>query len=116
MRLNPHYVIWYRNIVVLVVSLIIPLTLLAHWNFSTFSVILRRRRLKNRPSIALAINSLHQTGNGENIEIPTGSYPANAIVAVQVLNSGLHQIMGSRRDSKVDQSKIVLFLTMNVDF
>jgi hypothetical protein len=49
-RLNWHYVIWYRNFASLMVSLVVPFTLLAYWNFNTFLVLLRRRRLRNRPS------------------------------------------------------------------
>ena len=49
-RLNWHYVIWYRNFAALIVSLVVPFTLLAYWNYNTFSVLLRRRRLRNRPS------------------------------------------------------------------
>ena len=53
-RLNWHYVIWYKNFTVLLVSLILPLTLLAYWNFNTLAVMARRRRLRNRPTLAIA--------------------------------------------------------------
>ena len=50
-RLNWHYVIWYKNFTVLLVSLVIPFSLLAYWNFNTLAVMSRRRRLRNRPTI-----------------------------------------------------------------
>lgn len=108
-RLNPHYVLWYRNITVLIVSLIIPLTLLAYWNFNTLSVIIRRRRLRNRPSIDCNVNLVHQEGSLGNIENATGACLVTASAAAQALNSGLDQIISIRSVTKVDQSKIVGF-------
>ena len=52
-RLNWHYVIWYKNFTVILVSLVLPLTLLAYWNFNTLAVMSRRRRLRNRPTLAI---------------------------------------------------------------
>ena len=52
-RLNWHYVIWYKNFTVLLVSLIFPFGLLAYWNFNTLAVMSRRRRLKNRPTMTI---------------------------------------------------------------
>ena len=49
LRLNPHYVIWYKNVATVVVSLIIPFVLLVYWNLNTFAVLWMRRRLRNRP-------------------------------------------------------------------
>ena len=49
LRLNPHYVIWYKNVTTFLVSLLIPLCLLAYWNYNTSDVLNRRRRLRNRP-------------------------------------------------------------------
>ena len=49
LRLNPHYVIWYKNVATLLVSVIIPFTLLVHWNLNTVAIIVMRRRLRNRP-------------------------------------------------------------------
>ena len=48
LRLNPHYVIWYKNVATLLVSVVIPFTLLVHWNLNTIAIIVRRRRLMNR--------------------------------------------------------------------
>ena len=39
LRLNPHYVIWYKNFVTLLATLIIPFALLAYWNYMTAKVI-----------------------------------------------------------------------------
>ena len=87
-------------------SLIVPLTLLAYWNFNTLSVILRRRRLRNKPSID-DNNSVHPTGSLLNIENATGSCAVTATSAALLLNSGLHKIISPRSVSKADQSKIV---------
>ena len=82
-RLNWHYVSWYRNFAALIVSLVVPFTLLAYWNFNTFSVLLRRRRLKNRPS--------HLSANGgwshyeqcpTNSANPTGILPELAVASL----------------------------------
>ena len=47
--LNPHYVIWYKNVATLLVTLLIPLSLLAFWNWNTYDILRRRRRLRGRP-------------------------------------------------------------------
>ena len=49
-RLNWHYVIWYKNFTVILISLVIPFVLLAYWNLNTLAVMIRRRRLRNRPA------------------------------------------------------------------
>ena len=49
LRLNPHYLIWYKNVATFLVSLLLPLCLLAYWNYNTNDVLNRRRRLRNRP-------------------------------------------------------------------
>ena len=56
-RFNNHYILWYRSFAVLIVSLIIPLILLGYWNFNTLLVMIRRRRLRNRPP-----NNLNRIG------------------------------------------------------
>ena len=48
-RLNPHYVIWYKSVATVLVSLLIPLCLLAFWNWNIYVVLMRRQRLRNRP-------------------------------------------------------------------
>ena len=55
-RLNWHYIIWYKNFTVILISLIVPFVLLAYWNANTLAVMLRRRRLKNRPKL-ISINT-----------------------------------------------------------
>ena len=47
-RFNWHYVIWFRNVTMIMVSLLLPLGLMTHWNLKTLSIIRRQRRLKNR--------------------------------------------------------------------
>ena len=49
LRLNLHYVVWYKNVATLLVSVVIPFTLLVYWNLNTVAIIVRRRRLRNRP-------------------------------------------------------------------
>ena len=78
-RLNWHYVIWYRNFAGLMVSLVVPFTLLAYWNFNTLSVLLRRRRLRNRPSQISSYGSrIHYAQYQENSTNPTGILPEMA--------------------------------------
>ena len=50
-RLNWHYVIWFKNFTTLLASLILPFAFLAYWNCKTLSVLRRRRRLRNRPCL-----------------------------------------------------------------
>lgn len=50
-RLNSHYIMWYKNVATLMVTILIPLFLIAWWNWHTYSVIKRRQRLKNRPQL-----------------------------------------------------------------
>ena len=79
LRLNWHYVIWYKSITSLIASFVVPLTLLAYWNINTFQTMLRRRRLNNRPS-----------GLESNCHTPSigrSHYNINAQVAVDLLNS-----------------------------
>ena len=47
-RFNWHYVIWFRNVTMMLVSLVLPLVLMTYWNLKTLSIIRRRRRLTNR--------------------------------------------------------------------
>ena len=65
-RFNNHYILWYRNVAVLIVSLIIPLVLLGYWNLNTLIVMMRRRRLRNRPSIPNNLNVNPATVTMEN--------------------------------------------------
>ena len=76
-RLNWHYIIWYKNFTVISISLIVPFILLAYWNANTLAVMLRRRRLKNRPKL---ISSNTQRSVTESPDNPTRN------VAVALLN------------------------------
>ena len=42
LRLNPHYVIWYKNVFTVLVTLLIPFGLLAYWNCNTYIILHRR--------------------------------------------------------------------------
>ena len=107
-RLNWHYVLWYRNVTVMIVSLLIPLILLAYWNFNTFSVILRRQRLQNRPSLCPVVpecirDGLLDTGNR------THSYDSVVPRSVfEELNTG-QVTSNARRGSRSEQSKIYFY-------
>ena len=74
LRLNWHYVLWYKNILALVASLIVPLCLMAYWNIRTFQTLLRRRYFRT-PTPTPANNSV--------IHFPEDNNP---VVAVAVLN------------------------------
>ena len=93
-RLNWHYVIWYRNFTTLVVSLILPFALLAYWNLKTLAVIRRRRRLRNRPYLPRYFNANGQAGtnsmNSEEQAEPVINVlsPEVAVAAVISLNAG----------------------------
>ena len=76
-RLNWHYIIWYKNFTVILISLIVPFVLLAYWNVNTLAVMTRRRRLKNRPKL---ISSNTQRSVTESPDNP------NRNVAVALLN------------------------------
>ena len=72
-RLNKHYILWYRNVAVFIVSLIIPLVLLGYWNFNTLLILMRRRRLRNRPSIS----------NNQNVTLNNGGSSSNGTTQIQ---------------------------------
>ena len=92
----------------MIVSLMIPLILLAYWNFNTFSVILRRQRLQNRPTLCPEVtvnvrDGLLDTG------IRTNSYDSVVPMSVfEVLNTG-QATPNSRRGSRSEQSKIYFY-------
>ena len=49
LRVNNHYIMWYKNVATLILTIILPLALLIRWNYNTYAVIQRRQRLKHRP-------------------------------------------------------------------
>ena len=90
-RFNPHYVIWYKNVAIVVVSLILPFALLAYWNFNTFRVLWMRRRMRNRPFS-------DQTETGSTSAGQTS--PPSAATAVLMLNgSSLLSLNRSERSA-----------------
>ena len=101
-RLNWHYVLWYRNVAVLFLSLVIPLILLAYWNFNTLSVILRRQRMRNRPSICSEL-PLNARDGLMNAKISNDSNDSTVGAAIQELNAA-SLAPDSRRGSRSDQS------------
>ena len=82
-RFNWHYVIWYRNVTLLIFSLVVPFVLLAYWNFNIVAVMLRRRRLRNRPRLSYGENLPLQRHGSENSEFP------NRGIALEELNFGV---------------------------
>ena len=96
----------------MIVSLLIPFILLAYWNFNTFSVMLRRQRLQNRPSLCPVVpecirDGLLDTGNH------THSYDSVVPMSVfEVLNTG-QVTSNARRGSRSEQSKIYFYQNFN---
>ena len=69
----------------LIVSLIVPLILLGYWNFNTLLVLMRRRRLKNRPSIPNNMNTnLNIGGSSSN-----GTTQVNASTMALTMENGV---------------------------
>ena len=109
-RFNNHYVLWYRNFAVLIVSLIIPLVLLAYWNFNTLFVMMRRRRLRNRPSRPGSWNLIQMkditvNGGGHIEEVIRRSTSSEVQTVESVANTGTNPANGAvlRTDIKSHQ-------------
>ena len=99
-RFNNHYVLWYRNFAVLIVSLIIPLVLLAYWNFNTLFVMMRRRRLRNRPSRPgsmnlIQMNNIAVNNEGNIAEVIRLSTSSAEQTAENVANGGANVANGA---------------------
>ena len=110
MRLNWHYVIWYRNLTVFLVSAVTPLVLLAYWNFNTLSVMLRRRRLRNRPSISSENNALFSRQESLHASNVNGVSEENVplrLAALEALNTS-SILSNPRRYSRSHQGNILL--------
>jgi len=70
MRLNPHYVVWFRNLIQFTASSLTPLILLTYWNVGT--VIRINRRNKNLAQMRIQNNPINETGTpaeGEEVRI-----------------------------------------------
>ena len=104
LRLNPHYVMWYKNLATMVVTLLIPLILLGFWNFKTFSVMQRRSRLKNRP-----LNNIEDTHDRSTVSIEGNPFipPLNNRSAIQAKAD-------EARKAKVLFAIVFLFLVCNI--
>ena len=93
-RLNPHYVIWYKNVATFLLSLLIPLCLLAYWNYNTYDVLRRRRRLRNRPFLDNNLGETYLTSispdglQGAAHTIISGLSPITAVVMLNPLFYG----------------------------
>ena len=99
-RLNWHYVIWYKNFTALIASLVVPFALLAYWNINTFAVIRMRRRLRNRPFLPLADNEVGQGLISDNFEGPN---LFTAEIAIESLNNGTPGVGLRGQNSNSDQ-------------
>ena len=75
-RLNWHYVIWYKNFIVILLSLVVPFILLAYWNANILAVMIRRHRLAYRP----ALRSSNNVGTNFAISLPTNEEVAAALL------------------------------------
>ena len=78
-RLNWHYVIWYKNFIVILLSLVVPFILLAYWNSNTLAVMIRRHRLAYRP----ALRSNDNARTNLAISLPTNEEVAAADNALE---------------------------------
>ena len=87
-RGNWHYVIWYRNLTLTSVSLLVPFVLLAYWNLNTLLVMRRRQRLRNRPYIACC----------ETSDDPDSHNPDNSADCLSAFNG-----RGNRANSTFNQ-------------
>ena len=110
LRLNWHYILWYRNVFLLIVSLIIPIILLAYWNSNIVLAMIRRQRLKLRPSFpVLSPNEMELTENLLNPANTNDSSPLNTNAAsLQTLNTEEINMQISMQQSKFDQGKEML--------
>lgn len=96
-RLNWHYVIWYKNFTVILVSLVVPFILLAYWNLNTLSVMLRRRRLRNRP----ALNSNNSDRDPSDSPVAANREMAAAFLNVSNLAANITACSTSRQGNEI---------------
>ena len=97
-RGNWHYVIWYRNLTLTSVSLLVPFVLLAYWNLNTLLVMRRRQRLRNRPYVACC----------ETSDDPDSHNPDNSADCLSAFNG-----RGNRANSTFNQG---IYLCFHVNF
>ena len=103
-RLNWHYVIWFKNFTTLFATLVLPFALLAYWNCKTLSVLRRRRRMRNRPFLPSELTiQLQRLQNSEEGEAPIT--PETAVVS---LNQGTF-IPASRASSDIGRIYLYIF-------
>ena len=111
-RLNPHYVIWYKNVATLLVSLLIPFAFLAYWNLNTACVLWRRRRLQHRP-----LSMRNQQQSAENLEQgdvqssgpSQGSNGVSPITAALMLNRTYLGSPNARQRLLSDQGRYIKY-------
>jgi hypothetical protein len=85
-RLNWHYVVWYKNFFVTLVSVIVPFILLLFWNYYTCKTLLRRNRSQNAHGVLSNSTTNNHSkaaklfnGNITNKETRIRSFPAEGI-------------------------------------
>ena len=94
------------------VSLIVPFALLAYWNFNTLAVILRRRRLRNRPfargqfprGLLVCHQRCHDATNTDNSTVPDSPSiipHAMAAVTLNIDSSTPHTSISSSADEGI---------------
>ena len=106
LRLNPNYVLWYKNVATTVFTLMLPLLLLCFWNFKTFSVMKRRSRLRNRP--------LSNAGGSERRTDEQSADDINPFIP-NVLNRKSYQAKAEEaRKARVLFVIVVLFFICNI--
>ena len=104
LRLNWHYVIWYKNVATLLASLVVPFSLLAYWNIQTFRILLRRRYFRRPTS---ASSSMIQPTISNTI-------PAAAVVALS--NSNMLRVPSNRDGKKSIEGTLINVYTIKYYF
>ena len=100
LRLNWHYVIWYKNVATLLASLVVPFSLLAYWNIQTFRILLRRRYFRTPTSASSSTIQPHISN----------TIPAVAVVALS--NANMLEVP-SNRDSKKSTEGTLINIYIN---
>ena len=105
-RYNWHYVVWYRNVIVTTISLVIPLTCLAYWNFNTLSI-MASRRLGSQQQVVIPLNDTNLQSESPQIDA-THVHPINLIVTIF---ADVSHVL-TRSNSLSEKSKLVLPLVI----
>ena len=109
LRLNPHYVIWYKNVITIVTTLAVPVVLLGYWNFRTAQVLRRRQRLRDRPLLSSVIsrNVELELEDGPTVNLESNSPP-------QQRQSSIEAKAEEATKAKILFVVVIMFMMFNV--